>query len=456
MRKLYSILYLLLCLCITGCDDDSNEGEPTLSIVKSDITFTAAGGTGSIEVDALQAIKAESDKDWCTVAVNGKTVTLTVGMNPDISGRTALITVISEDEIQQLSCSQAGNRVPLPEKEAVTFDANGGTVKIVVESVLPYDVRTEADWINCTIEEDTLSITVPTNYVTTSRNAALTLTVGKLESQIAVEQTGIVLQPEVSELVVANGGETVRINVQSTLEFTAVSDQEWLTVTAAKNYITLEAGDNTGGTPRSATVTLNSKGIVATIDVIQKPLVYEDFLGTWVLTASNEGTPVNRTVRMEAAVQGSTYKLYGFGASDMANNYPITVNYDTETGLVFIINQDNIGTDADGNIVGFTAATADYGVITGRFISAIGQLSKGKLTWELQTVDLGTGPEPIVGIGYRYKDPAGGWHTYNVDGTLSDLVMTKGSSSANGINTAGTHFSSGRSFTTVEKAASAR
>lgn len=63
MKKLYGIFSILLCFFLAGCDDDSNEGGPALSIVKSDINFTAAGGNGTIEMAAEGTITATSDKD---------------------------------------------------------------------------------------------------------------------------------------------------------------------------------------------------------------------------------------------------------------------------------------------------------------------------------------------------------------------------------------------------------
>ena len=63
MKKFISIFALLLCVCITSCDDENNATEE-LSIIARESTITAAEGevtvTLSTEVD-----KAISDKEWC-------------------------------------------------------------------------------------------------------------------------------------------------------------------------------------------------------------------------------------------------------------------------------------------------------------------------------------------------------------------------------------------------------
>ena len=64
-----------------------------LQIVSSNVTFESAGGTGTIKVNAISEITATSNKDWCTVSVNGDIINVSVIENNDMSGRTAAVTI---------------------------------------------------------------------------------------------------------------------------------------------------------------------------------------------------------------------------------------------------------------------------------------------------------------------------------------------------------------------------
>lgn len=456
MKKLYSLLFVILCLFIAGCDDDSDDTAVQSPVVKSDVEYSAAGGTGTIEVIS-SAIKAVSDKSWCTIVMSNKVITLQVAPNSSLESRNAMITLTEGNTVvNQIPVTQAGNRVPIPDQETVNFDANGATVKIHVTSVMPFTAQTPEDsWITAVVEGDSLVLTAPSYYVRGSRNTTVKLISGELASEIGINQSGLVLTPASTEILMPNEGETIRVNVQSTLEFTATSDKDWLKVTTSKSYINLKAEENTEGALRSATVTLESHGIEATITVTQRNPIYTDFIGKWTLSAKNGGNPVTFNLTIEQKTAGKTYLVYGFGGTSFAQDFPITMYFD-ESSLVYIRCQNSIGQDKEGNTVGFTGATKDYGVVTGTYIMAIGQLTGNTINWQFQKVDLGQGPEPLVGMGYRYMDTKGGWHTYNADGTLYDLVMTKVSSSTRSANIIPTHFSSGRSFTTLEKAISAR
>lgn len=385
--------------------------------------------------------------------MDGKIVKLTVSLNENISGRTALITVTSGEISQQVACTQAGNRVPIPDQETVTLDAKGSPVKVYITSVMAYTAQPEDSWLTTTIEGDSLVLTATPNYVRGSRNTTVNLVSGVLASKLKVKQEGLTLTPESTSVLMVNRGEILKVKVNSTLEFSATSDKDWLTVTAEKDFVQLEAGENTGET-RTATVTLNCQGIEATISVTQT--LYADFIGNWTLNAVNNSQPVTFNLAIKLKAIGETYSVSGFGGSDLAKDFPITMNFDEETGLVYILCQGDLGKDAEGNTVAFTAAAGGYGIITGTYIMVIGELTGNTVNWELQTVNLNGVTTPIDGIGYRFKDPSGGWHIYNADGTLSDLVMTKVSASANSVDIAPTPFSSSHSFTTVEKVTSAR
>ncbi len=69
MKKLLNIFILTLCMLIAGCDNDDSK-RIRIEGHQSDVTFKAAGGTGSIRIEATGDVTAVADADWCTIKRN--------------------------------------------------------------------------------------------------------------------------------------------------------------------------------------------------------------------------------------------------------------------------------------------------------------------------------------------------------------------------------------------------
>ena len=67
MRKIYSILLCVLCLSAVGCSDDKDTADVALKAIRSDVKFSADGGTGTIELSGGKQVSATSDVAWCKV-----------------------------------------------------------------------------------------------------------------------------------------------------------------------------------------------------------------------------------------------------------------------------------------------------------------------------------------------------------------------------------------------------
>ena len=117
-------------------------------------------------------------------------------------------------------------------------------------------------------------LTAQTNYTNNNLTTKVKLVSGSLESEITVTQSGIQLIPEKTTQVMYYTGDEVNIKVNSTLPFTAESDEDWLTVAYDESSLTLTATDNSGQPNRTATVTLTSETLTATIAVTQRLPVY--------------------------------------------------------------------------------------------------------------------------------------------------------------------------------------
>lgn len=427
MKKIYGILCVLFCFFWAGCEEDSVVEGTGFDIVERNANFTAAGGDLTVTL-SVEGDKVQSDQDWCTASISGKVVTVSLEANPGLEGRTAKVTVSRGTENISFPVTQGGNIAPTAEVEIVSFDANGGTKEIQVEHISPFTAVSGAAWLTARVDGSTLILTTQSNYTIDNLETTVKLISGSLESELVVTQTGIVLIPEIRELLMYNTGDETRIGVNSTMPFTAKSDQDWLTVTPGDDFITLSASDNSNKPLRTATVTLTSETLTATIAVTQRAPIYTDYLGSWALTGTGEGSATTYDLTITEDVANSTYKLVGWGKSVVATNskYALTAIFDELEGAVYITAQQYMGAYTDPSNVthdvmfyGQVEMGGDIYYVTGSGYACYkGMLQRdGSVKWMNGEVTLSGGAkyDVVGGMYYILSRVDGGARTFTVD-----------------------------------------
>lgn len=444
MKKIYGILCVLFCFFWAGCDEDDSVVEGTgFDIVERNVNFTAAGGNLTVTL-SVEGDKVQSDQDWCTASISGKIVTVSLEANPGLEGRTAKVTVSRGTENISFPVTQGGNIVPTAEVENVSFDANGGTKEIQVEHISPFTAVSGAAWLTARVDGSTLILTTQSNYTIDDLETTVKLISGSLESELVVTQTGIVLIPEIRELLMYNTGDETRIGVNSTMPFTAQSDQDWLTVTQGDDFITLSASDNSNKPMRTATVTLTSETLTATIAVTQRAPIYTDYLGSWTLTGTGEESATTYNLTITEGVANSTFKIAGWGKSVVATDskYALTAIFDEVEGAVYIVAQQYMGAYTDPDNV--THDVMFYGriemdgkiyYVTGRgYICYKGMLQPdGSVQWTNGEVTLAGGAnyDVIGGMYYIQSRVDGESRSFTIDSPFMRMpTMRKVASSA--------------------------
>ena len=94
MKKIFSLICMAtLALSFVACSDDDEVGAEynrasTISVVKSDVLFSASAGTGTVVVKSQGPITFSSASDWCkATALNDSTVQVSVDNNETNNGR---------------------------------------------------------------------------------------------------------------------------------------------------------------------------------------------------------------------------------------------------------------------------------------------------------------------------------------------------------------------------------
>lgn len=154
-------------LSFTSCSDDEYvyEAKPeAISIIKSQVLFTAEAQTGTVEFKAPSAVTAEVDKSWCQATVSGNTVNVSVEANNDYEGRMATVTLKCAEGKKEVFVQQNGIVILFGfYDKTVEMASAGGTFAIDAKSTDPYTVESKVSWITATATETGVKITVSKN-----------------------------------------------------------------------------------------------------------------------------------------------------------------------------------------------------------------------------------------------------------------------------------------------------
>ncbi len=169
-----SIKFLLacsLCCCaaaaLTACGDDPLKGhipgDERLAIVSNQLLFTAEGSTQTVAVSTDQPLTASLNADWCSAAVEGTTVSVTVQPNIAYDGRTALLTLKAGSASRQLPVQQQGAVFGTLPASDHYMPSEGGSFVSTVRHSLPMTVTSCSDWISVSLDGERLTVTTTSN-----------------------------------------------------------------------------------------------------------------------------------------------------------------------------------------------------------------------------------------------------------------------------------------------------
>ena len=193
MRKIYSILLCVLCLSAIGCSDDKDTADVALKAIRSDVKFSANGGTGTIELSGGKQVSATSDVAWCKVAsVSDQEVSLVVEANLSISSRTTMVVIQSGEDILQVPVTQLGDTFICDVEGTKDFLMQGGEAVFTLHTRREYSIQSTAEWLTYELKGDQLHVVVsPMLDGTDYREGTLTVQSGKNEWSATCVQRGL-------------------------------------------------------------------------------------------------------------------------------------------------------------------------------------------------------------------------------------------------------------------------
>lgn len=429
--KLFIIMILSIAF-LWGCNDDNKVVPQSFSINENNAgSFTTPGGSAVIEISAAGAMVSSSE-NWCKAVVNNTKITVTVEPNLSLESRHAVLTIQLNGTTVALPVSQSGNKLPHASVEKVSFNARGGVDSVTITSILAVTVSTEAEWLTTTMNEDTLVITaIPYLIQGEPRTAWVIYSSGELKDSLLIEQTGISFTVDKNQIeFVGMKGYSETMDIESTFEVAVESKPDWVTLTIDGSKLTIQVTDSDENKLREGDVELVMEGIHQTVHVIQRPVIYSDFLGQWTLSglSSTDRTTITYNLTISAEVEGESYSVLGWSGSGIdGDGFPFIMNFDEEKGEIYIQGLQNLGKYGTYQIrfVGLASIGANYTIITGNYKAMIGEFAENKVSWFGQDVTLSDGTYTFAGMAYRAYTGTG-YGAFEGDGPFPiNPVMTK-------------------------------
>lgn len=168
MNKIYSLLILAAsAIAFTSCSDDNDnpyDTPTTISVTKSNVTFEARGGQGSIVFVSTATPKVTTTKEWCVAQVAGDSVIVTVPQNNTISDRSALVTIHNGTDSVNVPVTQFGAFVQVGDGSGIGITTDEAfSSKYLIDSNVDIHLVSMPDWVSASIDGDSLTVNAEPN-----------------------------------------------------------------------------------------------------------------------------------------------------------------------------------------------------------------------------------------------------------------------------------------------------
>lgn len=301
MKKLFTILFILMSLFIGGCSSNDAEentntpgGQPTssISVTPTSLTFLAEGDSQSVIVSSSGIWALSGAVNWCKPSIssgrNGDAVTFTT--DPNISGdeRNVTYTFTCGDKTTKLVVTQKQNDALTVTTSKFEVGANGGDIRIEIKANISFDYEIAEncrEWVSYVgtraMTTSNLTFKIAANSDTKQRQGSIVIRSGNLSETISIYQAGGAPAIVVSQdkYTVSDKGETIKVEVNSNVDYTVeMPSVDWISentsraVSTHTHYYTIAPNETTD--QRTARIIYtneeNSLQQVVTITQVQK------------------------------------------------------------------------------------------------------------------------------------------------------------------------------------------
>lgn len=196
MKKILLLILAMTSLLLsTRCTNDEEENT-TLQLSETDIVFTADKGEEDITVVTnREEWSVIGSAEWMEVNRNGSVFTVSVKKNTAVTSRKGKVLVVAGNANATLEVEQKGAKgYAFIESEVLNVNHHEGDYIIDIDAnSKEWTVSTDANWF--TVESKSfkgeLKVSVQENEEREERTGKIFLTVGRINKEIVVKQSGI-------------------------------------------------------------------------------------------------------------------------------------------------------------------------------------------------------------------------------------------------------------------------
>ena len=236
MKKISLIFTFLLCLY--AC-----QKAPFLTLnTPSNITFSEQGGSQDIIFQANRNWTASSSESWCKVspasgnaAEGSNTFKVTCEQNTTYDPRSCTVTIKVEELTEIITVNQETNLGLLVSHASYDLSNKAQTIEIEIQSNSQYEIKPRVDWIHYLnskgLKPSTITLFIDKNISNDQRTGEVELILNeKWINVIRIKQEGNILRVSQDSFVLSNEAQRLSINVESNIDYSAVSDVDWISV----------------------------------------------------------------------------------------------------------------------------------------------------------------------------------------------------------------------------------
>jgi hypothetical protein len=328
MKNILISMSMVAAIVFAGCKEDEEE-QPLFTVDATAIEVAAGGGDKTIAVTSnLTWFVVGSSDTWCTASPaagegNG-TVQLHIAENPEVTPRTATITLATRTMNKTVTVTQAPTGVRLSiDKTAVDAPIAGGNYTVAVTSNTAWTVAVSVGATWCAVYPESgegngaVRIDVAENPTPAVHVATITITAGALTKTVVVTQatSGVVLLTDETTIdaPIAGGNYTVAVTGNTTWTMAVTAGGTWCTASPesgeGNGTVRIRVADNPSIAPRTAIITLSAGALTKTVLVTQAASAPTLLIDKTTIAASADGD------RYEAVITGNTpWTLLRMGA----------------------------------------------------------------------------------------------------------------------------------------------
>lgn len=350
--------------------------QPSLEVSDSQIESLDLGLEKEITITSNVAWVATCEANWVALsAVNGEagrtTVTVTIQKNADVSGREAKV-VVSNSEYglaKEITLKQLPI-LPAIEVSETDIEATeeGRAANFTVTSNIPWTVTCSETWITITPANgmkgtNTVQVTIDRNTTTEVRNATILVSNSEYEiaKEVAVSQLafGPGLEVSDSQITASSEGLTKDITVTSNIEWNAVCDANWITLSSVNGKegsktITVTVANNNTTSARSAVIVVrnNEYNLTQEVTVSQEAFAPVLTVSDSQINATEAGLQKNLTI--EANIP--------WNAVCDANWITLSAANGTSSNREFVVTVANNATQVERSAT-ISVSNTEYGIV---------------------------------------------------------------------------------------------